>query len=508
MLRGISGESKNRAGGRGLPPASNRPELISRRLERVSKPRTTFLSREEIEAIHNASLQVLEKTGIKVMSETVLDILKKGGAKVDHGTNHVTLPRQLVEEALKMAPKTITYGARNPKYDFVLNKQEPHFCADGDPPFILDWETGRRRYSTAEDVANCAVIADYLDHVRVVWRMATATDVPAPMQNIVGAYTNLSNTEKHCEQGMLSAKQAQYQIEIATAIVGDSKRLREKPIVSAVQCPFSPLTYDRGIMEGAIELGKAGIPVVLYPLTLSGATGPATPAGTMVVANADVLGGLVIQELASPGAPVVYCAGAGIVNFHTGEQGESPEGPLMHLGLGQLARYYGLPAEREVFYGASRLLSRQSRHHRVEALLTHMSTEPVPDIVLGLGGLAGTTSPEAMVIDNEIVDYALRFAQGIEVNEDTLAVDVIDKAGPGGHFLGEKHTLKHFRERWMPRLDVDSLETWEKEGIKSLGELAHQKVKEILATHKPTPLPEDVDREISRILQRAEAELL
>jgi len=484
-----------------------RPELVLRRLDKVSKPRTTFLLQEEIEAIHNASLQVLEKTGIKVMSEVALDILKKGGAKVDYGTNRVTLPRQLVNEALKMAPKTITYGARNPKYDFVLNKKEPHFCATGDPPFILDWETGQRRYSTAEDVANCAVIADYMDHVSIVWRMAAATDVPAPMQNIVGMCIILGSTEKHCEGGMLSAKQARYVIEIATAIVGDSKRLREEPIYSAVQCPFSPLTYDKGITEGAIELGKAGIPVVLYPLTLSGATGPATPAGTMVVANADVLGGLVIQELADPSAPVVYCAGAGTVNFHTGNQGESPEDPLMHLGLGQLARYYGLPHARPAFYGTSRLLSRQSSHHTVEALISHMLTEPVPDIVNGLGGLEGTTSPEAMVIDNEIVDYALRFAQGIEVNEDTLAVDVIDKAGPGGHFLGEKHTLKHFRERWMPRLDVDSLETWEKEGVKSLGELAHEKVKEILTTHKPAPLPEDVDREISRILQRAETDL-
>jgi len=473
----------------------------------MSKPRTTFLSREEIEAIHKASLRVLEKTGIKVMSEVALDILKKGGAKVDYGTNRVTIPRQLVEEALKMAPKTITYGARNPRYDFVLNKQGPHFVAAGDPPFILDWETGRRRYSTAEDVANCTVIADYLDHVHVVWRMATATDISTTMQDLVGMYINLRNTEKHCEHGMMSAKQAQYQIEIATAIVGNSKRLREKPIVSAVQCPFSPLTYDKGITEGAIELGKAGIPVVLYPLALSGATGPATPAGTMVVANADVLGGLVIQELASPGAPVVYCAAAGTVNFHTGEEGVSPENPLMELGLGQLAVYYELPHARLVFGDASKLLSRQSSHHTVEALLTHMSTEPVPDIIWGLGWLGGMTSPEAMVIDNEIVDYALRFAQGIEVNEDTLAVDVIDKAGPGGHFLGEKHTLKHFRERWMPRLDVDSLETWEKKGVKSLGELAHEKVKEILATHKPRPLPEDVDREISRILKRAEAEL-
>jgi trimethylamine--corrinoid protein Co-methyltransferase len=474
----------------------------------VSKPRTTFLSQEEIEAIHNASLQVLEKTGIKVMSETALDILKKGGAKVNYGTNHATLPRQLVEEALKMAPRTITYGARNPKYDFVLNKQEPHFCAEGDPPFITDWETGQRRYSTAEDVANCAVIADYLDHVQLTRAMGIATEVPGPIQDLVDICTCLRNTEKHVEEETLNARSAQYQIEIATVIVGDSKRLRERPIYSAVQSPFSPLTYDKGITESAIELGKAGIPVVLYPLPLSGTTAPATPTGTMVVANADVLGGLVIQELASPGAPVVYSAGASIVNFHTGGEGESPENPLMELGLGQLARYYDLPDERPVFYCASKLLSRQSSHHAVEAMLTHMSTEPVPDIVLGLGSLGATTSPEAMVIDNEIVDYALRFAQGIEVNDETLAVDVIDKAGPGGHFLGEKHTLKHFRERWMPRLDVDSLETWEKEGIKSLGELAHEKVKEILATHKPTPLPEDVDREIGCILKRAEAELL
>jgi trimethylamine--corrinoid protein Co-methyltransferase len=473
----------------------------------MSKPRTTFLSREEIEAIHNASLQVLEKTGIKVMSEIALDILKKGGAKVDYGTNRVTLPRQLVEEALKIAPKTITYGARNPRYDFVLNRQASHFSADGDPPFILDWETGQRRYSTTEDVANCAIIADYLDHVQLTWVMGTPTEVPGPIQDLVAICTCLRNTEKHVEWEALDARSAQYQIEIATAIVGDSKRLRERSIYSSVQSPFSPLTYDKGITEGAIELGKAGIPVVLYPASLSGATGPATPAGTMVVANADVLGGLVIQELASPGAPVVYCAGAGIVNFRTGEYGVSPESPLMQLGLGQIANYYDLPHARPVFYSASKLLSRQSSHHTIEAMLTHMSTEPVPDLVYGLGGLGGTTSPEAMVVDNEIVDYALRFAQGIEVNDDTLAVDVIDKVGPGGHFLGEKHTLKHFRERWMSRLDVDSLETWEKEGVKSLGELAHEKVKEILATHKVTPLPEDVDREISRILQRAEAEL-
>jgi len=167
----------------------------------MSKPRIDFLSQGELDAIHNASLKVLETTNIKVMSKQALDILKKAGAKVDYASNHASIPRNLVQEALDMAPKTITYAARNPKYDFVLNKQEPHFCADGSAPFIIDSETEERRYSTGDDIARCATIADYLDHVHVVWRMATAMNVPQPMQNIVGMYTCLSNTEKHSEEG-------------------------------------------------------------------------------------------------------------------------------------------------------------------------------------------------------------------------------------------------------------------------------------------------------------------
>lgn len=472
----------------------------------MSKPGAFFLTTEEIERIHNASLQVLEKTGIKVLSKDALDILKKAGAKVDYGANRANIPRQLVEEALEMAPKTVTYGARNPKYDFMLDKKEPHFCTDGDPPFILDWETGKRRYSTTEDIAKCAIVADFLDHAHLTWVMLAPTDVPAPMQELVSICTCLRNTEKHVINEALSGKSAQYQVEIATAIAGDSKKLRERPIFSSVQCPFSPLTYDKGITEGAIELGKAGIPIVLYPLPLSGATGPVTPAATMVVANADVLGGLVIQELANPGAPVVYSAGAGTLDFKTGTQGEAPEDALMQLGLGQLAGYYGLPDERPVFYGASKLTPSQKNHHTVEALITHLLMEPVPDIILGLGGLEGSTSLEAMVVDNEIVDYALKFTRGIEVNEDTLALNVIDNVGPGGHFLTEEHTLEHFRKRWISRLDIGRISETNQKGPGSLGDLAHEKVKEILAKHKPAPLPVDVEKEISSILKRAEKE--
>ena len=474
----------------------------------MSKPKISFLSQEEIEAIHNASLQVLERTGIKVMSNKALDILKEAGAKVDYERNHATIPRNLVEQALERAPKTIKYCARNSKYDFVLNKQEPHFLADGGSPFILDWKTGERRYSTSEDIAHCSVIADHLDHVHLIWSMGAAMDVPPPMRHIVEMYTCLSNTEKHFEGDSLSAKEAQYEIEIAAAIVGGREELRKRPIFSIVACPISPLRYDKGITEASIELAKAGVPVVIDPMPMVGETAPATLAGAMVVNNAEFLGGLVMLEFASLGAPVVYKVGVDTVNFRTGAGIQSPEGSLMHLALNQLIRYYDLPSEIKASRSDSKLLDAQTGYENAISLVAHILS--APDIILGLGALEGAriTSLETLVIDNEIIDYALRFAQGFEVNDDTLALDVIDKVGPGGIYLGEKHTLEHFRERWMSRInDISTFETWERKGSKSIDEVAKEKVKEILATHKPAPIPEEVQGEIAQILKRAEVEL-
>jgi len=476
----------------------------------MGKPRISFLSESDIEAIHDASLRVLEKTGIKVLSKPALDILKKAGAKVDYETNHATIHRNVVEEALKMAPRTIKYCARNPRYDFVLNRQESHFCATGGPPFMVDWETGKRRYSTSEDIAQCATIADYLDHVDLIWPLGAGNDVPAPVRYIVDMCTSLRNSEKHFEGDATTGKEAQYQIEIAAAIVGGREELRERPIFSHVICTLPPLCYDKGMTEASIELGRAGIPVVVMPMPTTGGTGPATLAGTMVVNNAEFLGGLVIQEFASPGAPVVYAAAVGTIDFKTGSNTLSPEESLMHLGLNQVAHYYDLPSEIGIVGGTtSKVLDTQAGYERARTILTHLLA--TPDIALGMGALEGArmTSAEALVIDNEIIDYALRFVEGFVVNDDTLAVDIIDKVGPGGIYLGEKHTVQHFRERWMSRLsDISSYETWEKQGSRSIDEVAREKVREILATHKVTPLPEDVEKEIGRILKRAEAELL
>jgi len=473
----------------------------------MSKPRISFLSEGEIEAIHDASLRVLEKTGVKVMSKLVLDVLKKAGAKVDYGANHATIPGALVEEALKEVPKTITYGARNPENDFILDKRTPHFTTTGMPAFVLDGETGERRNSLTADLACFTRIVDYLKNVHSVWPMVVTTDVPGPLQCLTEFVTVARNTAKHLEHEALNVCDAQYQIEIATAIVGSKEQLKKRPIISAVQCVFSPLTYEKGLIEGAIEYGRAGVPVVVMPMPLAGTTGPVTPAGTMALNNAEFLGDLVILELANPGAPVVYSPVVGVSNFKTGYHRWAPEASLMHLGLTQLAHHYGLPSEVGVMGGGSKLLDAQAGYQKAISIIAALLM--TPDIALGVGGLGGCISAETLIIDNEIIDYALRYILGLEIDDEALAVDIIDKVGPGGHFLGEKHTLQHFREGWVPEIsDMDTFEIWQRKGSKAIAEVAKEKTKEILAIHKVAPLPEAVEREISQILKKAEAEFL
>ncbi|MCK4354033.1 MAG: trimethylamine methyltransferase family protein [Dehalococcoidia bacterium] len=476
----------------------------------MSKPKIQFLSGDEIEALHNASLEVLERTGVKVMSEKALNILREAGAKVDYGKNHAIIPRNLVEEALRKAPRAIKYCARNPKRDFVLNKGEIHFTTGGSPPCIIDWKTGERRTSTNEDLARWTRIADYLNNVHVVWPSVTPSDVPAPMQGLTGLVTVLRNTEKHVEHGALNARDARNNIEIAAAIVGGEEQLKKRSILSGIACPISPLTYDKGITEGAIEYGKAGVPIVIFPMPLAGETAPATLAGTVVVNNAENLGNLVILEFANPGAPVLYGSASSIANLKTGEYSPgSPERGIIHMALAQLVNYYHLPCELCSGNCDCKVPDIQAGFERAMNLTAAMLMGGV-DIIDGVGAIdaSNAMSPELLVIDNEIIDGIRRLTRGFEVDDDTLALDVIDKVGPGGIFLGEKHTLEHYKkEIWMPEIsDKNTFTTWRKMGSKTMDKVAKEKVDEILATHKPEPIPEDVEKEIARILKRAETE--
>jgi len=211
--------------------------------------------------------------------------------------------------------------------------------------------------------------------------------MPGPMQNLIEFYTCFDNSEKHIEGDAVNAEDAKYQIEIASAIVGGEEELRKRPIFSVVACSISPLRYDEGITEASIEFAKAGIPVVIYPMLMAGEPGPATLAGTMVVHNAEFLGSLTTIQLASPGAPIVFAADAGIPDFRTGTAIESPENDLLNLALTQLAHYYNLPCETECSCSSSKVLDTQAGYEKAISLLPLMLAKP--DIILGLGVLEG-----------------------------------------------------------------------------------------------------------------------
>jgi trimethylamine--corrinoid protein Co-methyltransferase len=474
------------------------------------KASLNLLSKTELDYIHNATLEILESPGLIVPSKRALGILEKSGANVDYKKTRVTIPSHVVEEALKKAPKTIKYCARNPKHDFLLEKKKTHFTTDGCGVYIRDFETGERRDSTSTDLAKWAILADSLNMIHVFWPSIAPTDIPEAIAGFHSLVISLNNTEKHVESEAYTAREAQYEIEVAAAIVGGKEELKKRPIISAVQCPFAPLGYDKGLIEAVIEFAKAGVPVVPLSMPLAGETGPVTLAGTLVIGNAEVLGSLIISEFANPGAPVLYGGCPSNIDFKTGMFAQSPEGGLLNASLAQLARYYNLPSEVCGGDSDSKVLDAQAAYERTISLFPVMLSGP--DIICGMGGLevAKTMIPELLVIDNEILESMLRVIRGYEVNDDTLALGIIRKVGPGGHYLAEKHTLNNFlKEHWVPKIsDRKPYDTWEKAGAKDIVKVAKEKVKEILATHKPEPISKDAQKEISQILKRYEKEVL
>jgi len=454
-------------------------------------------------------MEILENPGLEVLSKSALDILKEAGANVEEEKNRVTIPRNLVKEALEKAPKTLTFGARNPSNSFLLDKRATHFTTNGYAVFIRDPETGERRNSTQEDLARWAVLADYLETVHVIWPSLNPTDVPEHMQRLSAVLTCLSNSEKHVEHFAESATEAQYEVEIAAAIAGGRDELKRKPIISAVQCPVAPLSFDKGLTDAVVEFSRAGVPVVALSMPITGMTGPATLAGSLVVNNAEVLGNLVISEFAAPGAPIIYAGSPGSMDFKTGSYIEAAENTLLNAALTQLARHYDLPCEISGGDTSSKLPDAQAGYDGAIGFLTTILTGP--DLVCGLGGLdsANAMSPEMLIIDNEIVEDALRIARGIQVNDSTLAVDLIRKVGSGGNYLAEKHTLDNLlKEHLVPKIsNRESYDAWKRNGSKSIMDVSREKVKEILEKHKPTPLQKDTQAKIQEILQRAQKDL-
>ncbi|MEM0007611.1 MAG: trimethylamine methyltransferase family protein [Candidatus Bathyarchaeia archaeon] len=476
------------------------------------KIKIRIFSRSELEAIHWATLDILERTGVKIYSEKCLKILEEAGCKVDYKMGCALIPSEVVEEALRKKKSVFRLCARNPKYDLKLDGRHVYITTDGNAVNTLDFETGERRASTKDDIAKSATIADALDSVGVYWPMVTSSDVPAPIRHLHDLEASLANTEKHVQlETIVKPKVARYAVEIAAAVVGDTKKLRERPIISSLHCTISPLQHEGGSIEAALEFAKAGIPVSFYGMPQAGATSPVTLAGAVVINNAEVLSGLVIVQLVHPGAPVIYGTGGAGFDMKAGTwTGGSPERALISAAAGELAKYYNMPSLVGGFVTSAKTIDAQACYEKLISGIPQVLSGC--DIIAGIGLIdnCNTLSFEQLLIDDEIVNMTFRLVEGIEVKEQTIALDLIQKIGPGGNFLAEKHTLEYLqKEHFIPKLtDRRSYEAWLKNGAKDITKRAKEKVKTILQQHQPQPLPKETRTEIQNIIGRAEKDMI
>ncbi|HOL18101.1 MAG TPA: trimethylamine methyltransferase family protein [Bacillota bacterium] len=466
----------------------------------------SFLSMEEIERIHEASLAVLEKTGIIVHSENVCKLLAQNGASVDG--NRVKIPRAMVEETMTKINHEVFLAARDPAHDLRLpGPGRPFNTTSGYSPFVRDLEYGLTRPSTSHDLKQFALVGDYLEAVAFFWPIVMPGDEPAALEELCALDISFKNLCKHVQCSCSSPETAEWQIRLAAALAGGEEKLRERPLFSAVTSPVSPLTFEKNTVEAMVTLAKAGIPVVPMTMAMAGTTAPATLAGTLLVANAEELATLVIVKCANPDAPMIYSADiapsdlkTGVVNYY------GPEYPLLATGCAQLARYYGIPSM--VSHGSSEDIPYDQPSFERNILKVVMSFMTGTDLSSWLGSLESALNASLinLIMDAEICEQAFAYLRQFEVSDDTLALDIIDAVGPGGHYLSQKHTVTHFRkELWTKKLK-DTL-VLDRAGGSSFAEKAKHKVKEILSNHTVPPIDADIQKEMDDVMQKARREL-
>lgn len=470
----------------------------------MAKAAMKVLSKDDIERIHSSSLRILTEVGIKVDSSNVLQMLEKAGAKLDKGKSIAFLNERMVSRALKSAPRSIRLSSRGGK-DFMIPDDGVQLISpDGQPPAVFDARTNKKRPSKLKDVIDFAIVCDSLPEVDFVWPPVVATDMPSDKSSFHEFLATIAYTSKHVQHGATSAEEANFQLDIATAISGSPEELRKRPIFSDVCTPISPLRYDEGEADALVILSRAGIPMVHLSMGIAGSVTPVTVAGTLAVINAENLAGLTISQTARAGAPLFYSSFSGVTDLKSGVfLCGSPEGVLMDAAAIEMAKHYGLPSCSGGPSNSARALSAEAGYQTAMSAMGSMLTGS--DLMVGLGGLdrAGMMSLEKVVMDCELWRWLERLRAGITVDDLTIGFDAIKRQGPGGVFLSDPHTLRFMRKDMMiPQITGYHAPGEPDYSMDDLIEYSKKRTKEILSTHKPQELDRDTSAKIAKAAEK------
>jgi len=459
-----------------------------------------LLTHETMETIHARSLEILEETGVVFQWESALKALKSAGCHVDFEKQLVKFSQDVVGQALKSCPSTFRVKARDPNYDLEFVKNRVYFSPQA-APSMYDLDTGVRRPGTVKDIKEITILQDALENIHVVFpSIVYLSDRPIPLV----MECVLAEEVRYTTKSILGAAffySAQWSIEIAKAVGIE--------LIGGVTCS-PPLTYQPDQCDGILRYAKVGWPVYVGMGVASGATGPATLAGTLLQQNVEFLAGLTLAQIVNPGVGMIYGTESIPMDMRHGHQALGIEQYMIGAATAQLARFYNIySATIESMTGAKIPTDQQVGYEK--AMATLLLAQSGVSYIVGGGGIDDEAcfSIEQLIIDNEMYGMVARYLKGINVDEETLAADLIKKVGPiPGNYLREAHTRKWWKqEQFIPTLSYrKSYEEWLKEGSKDVAARAKERAKEILRTHQVPPLPEEVDREIAKILEAAEKE--
>jgi trimethylamine--corrinoid protein Co-methyltransferase len=483
---------------------------MTQKIKPISDPKLSLniLTDREISQIHEATLEVLETTGVKFPSTKALEVLEEAGAQVSRDDQVAKIPSRLVNAALESAPGSYLLAGLDPSLDLPLDGNHSYLATDGCGVEIIDAFSGERRRTTKADVSQVARVADYLEAISFHWVPVSAQDCPPETRGLHELQAVWNSSRKHVQtESIVHAEEMRAAVEMASILAGGSQALKERPALSITQCTLSPLAHDGGSLEAGLIAAQAGLPVGFMTMASCATTGPVTLAGNLVVGNAEVLSALVLMQMAYPGSPFYYAAAQTAADLRTGGYtGGGPEDYLFGAVTNRLADFYDLPLSMGAFATGAKQPDWQAAVDN--SLSSFMAVSTLSDMLLGAGLLDGSRifSYEMLLMDAEIWSILHAMFQGIVIDQDTLALDVIKQVGPGGNYLGQSHTRQHMRRRWLPELmDRRPFSLWEThpEGAR---EWARQRARQILQEHNPAPLEPNQDAELSRVIASLESD--
>jgi len=466
-----------------------------------------FLDDEDVRRIHAAVLRVLAEVGVRMEHRPALEAMREGGCEVDFESHIVRVPEHVLRKALATAPSQFTLAGQRPEFDVPVDLEHVYTIGGSSALNVLGLD-GERRQAKLSDLVDLTRLQDALENLHIMHAIVVPQDIPqAGFDRILWANVVPNTSRNYYSQG-LGGKSIHDQVEMASVILGSSEALRERPIFTVVLCMISPLLQPGIRLEELIECVKLGVPIYIEVDAQAGATTPITLAGTLVEECANVLTGVVLAQILKPGHPCIFAIASAKMDMSTGNYaGAAPETAVLHAATAQMARFYGLPFQGGTGIEAT-LPDAQAGYERALQVLTNaLAGTNFIHLSIGMMEQMLMASYEQCVIDNEILGAAFHIARGLEVNDETLAVDVIKELGPANsQYLMHEHTLRHLREvTWFPKVtNRAKWDSWMASGGKDMRERARDRAREILAQPPKQYLTEDQVREIHRIARSAQ----